>query len=119
MNVKRILLPFLLGCLPASALALTLSQSPLFIASIEQRVMLTISRDHQLSIKAYTDYSDLNGDDSLDTTYNDGFSYYGYFDSEKCYAYSNSRFEPSAAVTAGTHQCNGSTWSGNFSIGQP
>lgn len=114
MNIKHILLPFLLGCLPTSALALTLSQSPLFISSIEQRVMLTISRDHQLSIKAYTDYSDLDGDGSLDTTYNDGFSYYGYFDSEKCYAYSSSRFEPSAAVTANTHQCNGSTWSGNF-----
>lgn len=114
MTTKRILLALLLGHLPISAMALTFSQGPLFIGSTEPRVMLVASKDHQLSVKAYTDYSDLDNDGVLDTTYKDTFSYYGYFDSGKCYSYSNSRFEPSGAVTSGTHQCDGSHWSGNF-----
>ena len=76
--------------------------------------MLVASRDHQLSIKAYTDYTDVDSNGSLDTTYNDGISYYGYFDSNKCYNYANSRFEPANVVITTGHQCNGSTWSGNF-----
>jgi type IV pilus assembly protein PilY1 len=117
MNAKRILLMFLLGYWPVSALAaLGISQSPLFVASTEPRIMLLLSRDEQLSIKAYTDYTDLDNDGVLDTSYKDSISYYGYFDSNKCYAYSSSKayFSPSAAVTSGTHQCNGSAWSGNF-----
>ncbi|AGA91845.1 Tfp pilus assembly protein, tip-associated adhesin PilY1 [Thioflavicoccus mobilis 8321] len=114
MNATRFFVFSLLGALPGVTLALTLYQSPLFLASTEPRVMLTLSRDHQLSIKAYTDYSDLNDDGTLDTTYNDSIDYFGYFDSNKCYTYQNSRYEPSAGVSAGTHQCNGSTWSGNF-----
>jgi type IV pilus assembly protein PilY1 len=100
--------------LPLAAQALNLADKPLFLASSDPRVLLVASRDHQLSIKAYTDYSDLNGDGVLDTTYNDSIAYYGYFDSKKCYSYTNERYEPAAAVTSGTHQCNGSTWSGNF-----
>jgi len=119
MNAKRILLIILLGYLPVSVMALTLSQSPLFIASTEPNIMLVASRDHQLSIKAYTDYTDIDANGTLDTTYNDTISYYGYFDPNKCYNYSaaNTRFEPSTTVTitAGTHQCpGGTTWSGNF-----
>ena len=117
MNATRILLILLLGYLPASALALTLAQSPLFIASTEPLVMLVASRDHQLSMKAYTDYTDIDSNGSLDTTYNDGISYYGYFDSNKCYNYANSRFEPASAAVGLTfplnHQCSGQ-WSGNF-----
>lgn len=116
MNVIRILLILLLSNLPTAGRALTLAQSPLFIASTEPRVMLLLSRDHELSKKAYTDYTDLNNDGSLDTSYNDSVSYYGYFDANKCYTYvtGNSRFEPTASVSTGTHRCNGSTWSGNF-----
>ncbi len=128
MNAKRILLALVLGYLPISSWALTLSQSPLFIASTEPRIMLVASKDHQLSIKAYTDYSDLDNDNVIDTTYNDAISYYGYFDSNKCYAYTPSgtattsslsasgggQFYPFWAVTSGTHQCDGSHWSGNF-----
>lgn len=102
------------GLVPAASAALTLAQTPLFLASTEPRVMLVASRDHQLSIKAYTDYSDLDGDGVLDTTYKDSFAYYGYFDSNKCYSYSSSLFSPSGAVTSGTHQCGGTAWSGNF-----
>ena len=115
-NAKRILLAALAAYLPFSALALTLSQGPLFIASTEPRVMLLLSRDHELSKKAYTDYSDLTNDGVLDTTYTDTVNYYGYFDSNKCYSYSagNSRFEPaSAAGGTNSHDCSGA-WSGNF-----
>lgn len=116
MKLKHCMSTLLLAGLPVSSQALNLAQDPLFIASTEPRIMLVASRDHQLSIKAYTDYSDLDGDGTLDTTYKDTITYYGYFDSKKCYTYStsNNRFEPSAAVNTGTHQCNGSTWSGNF-----
>lgn len=118
MKAIRIVPIFLFGCMSASALALTLSQSPLFVASTEPRVMLVASRDHQLSIKAYTDYTDVDSSGSLDTTYSDSINYYGYFATNKCYTYTsnstsaNNRFEPSGLVTTG-HQCSGA-WSGNF-----
>ncbi len=112
----KLLLAFLsILALPLDAWAVQPAQSPLFITSpVEPRVMLLMSRDHELSKKAYTDYSDLDGDGVLDTTYKDSINYYGYFDPDKCYTYSSDIFSPSAAVTTGTHQCNGSTWSGNF-----
>ena len=79
-------------------------------------VMLNMSRDHQLSYKAYTDYADLNGDGTPETTYTDTIEYYGYFDSAKCYTYNTSdgRFNPTG-LAGGTnkHHCSGQ-WSGNF-----
>lgn len=110
-------------CLPAFS---GISQIPLYLTqSADARVELLLSRDNQLYFKAYTDYTDLDGDGILDTTYNDKFSYYGYFDSSRCYDYtSNSRFEPSANHVTGydstnptaqitNHQCS-LQWSGNF-----
>jgi len=93
-----------------------ISQAPLFLTqSVEPRVMLLMSNDHQLFIKAYTDYSDLNDDGVIDTTYNDEIDYYGYFDSFKCYKYANSRFEPTGLASGeNLHECSGSDWSGNF-----
>ncbi len=79
-------------------------------------VMMNVSRDHQLSYKAYNDYSDLNNDGVPETTYKDTINYYGYFDSSKCYDYSiaNGRFVPAATATgANNHYCTG-RWSGNF-----
>lgn len=79
-------------------------------------VMIDASRDHQLSYKAYNDYSDLNNDGIPETTYTDTIEYYGYFDSAKCYTYdtSDNRFEPAALATgANKHYCSGQ-WSGNF-----
>jgi type IV pilus assembly protein PilY1 len=114
MKSIRTLLAAIIGLIPVASAALSLEQTPLFIASTEPRVMLVTSRDHQLSIKAYTDYSDLDGDGVLDTTYKDSFAYYGYFDSSKCYSYGSGLYQPSGTVTTGTHQCGGSTWSGNF-----
>ena len=81
--------------------------------------MLVMSRDEQLYIKAYTDYTDLNGDGVVDTTYQDDFDYSGYFDSGLCYTYASGVFKASAAATdsnnnGDAHECDGTTWSGNF-----
>ncbi|MCL2791200.1 MAG: PilC/PilY family type IV pilus protein [Desulfobulbus sp.] len=83
-------------------------------------VMLNMSRDHQLSYKAYTDYSDLDDSGAPQTTYTDRIEYYGYFDSQKCYTYNTgtNRFEP-VALAGGSysHYCNlqgTNQWSGNF-----
>ena len=119
MNAKKVITILVLGLsgfygLPAWAL--NLSQQPLFIASTQPRIMLLLSRDHELSRKAYTDYSDLNNDGTLDITYTDAVDYYGYFDSKRCYVYDSGdgRFEPSApAAGANHHECAGE-WSGNF-----
>ena len=87
-------------CLPLTATAsqLVLPDEPLFTSyTASPIVMLDISRDHQLFYKAYNDYTDLNGNgtlDSTETTFNNSFLYYGYFDPTKCYSYSNSKFSP-------------------------
>jgi type IV pilus assembly protein PilY1 len=89
-------------------------------------VMFVMSRDEQLSVKAYTDYTDLLTGLSSDTgviqtTYSNSVTYDGYFDSDDCYVYvssgTNSPYFKAAAL-ASNNQCstNGSTapWSGNF-----
>ncbi len=83
-------------------------------------VMLMLSRDEQLSIKAYTDYTDLDGDGIIDTTYKDNFAYGGYFDTTLCYSYASNQFKASGAISGGLntngvpkHQCSGA-WAGNF-----
>ncbi len=103
------------------AALLNLAQAPLFIgANVPPKVMLTISKDQQLYKKAYNDYSDLDGDTKIETTYKHSISYYGYFDPTKCYLYStsNGRFEPQS-ITVDTKGdaipalCT-NQWSGNF-----
>ncbi|MDJ0860748.1 MAG: hypothetical protein QNJ82_00740 [Gammaproteobacteria bacterium] len=81
-------------------------------------VMMLLSLDHQLFFKAYNDYSDVSGDGIVDTTYNHSHAYYGYFDSDMCYAYdtTDNRFEPREAADVDGY-CTGtaaSYWSGNF-----
>jgi type IV pilus assembly protein PilY1 len=76
---------------------LDLSDVPLFIgANVPPQVMLTISKEQQLFKKAYNDYSDLDEDGQLETTYKHAIDYYGYFDSYKCYTYDtgSSMFQP-------------------------
>ncbi len=95
---------------------LDLAQAPLFYG-LQQKpiVMLNLTKDHQLHFKAYTDYSDLFGNGNVELTYNHNFAYYGYWDSNKCYDYSDSdagSFVPSG-FTADKY-CDGSKWSGNF-----
>ncbi|MCW7553833.1 PilC/PilY family type IV pilus protein [Endozoicomonas gorgoniicola] len=92
---------------------------PLLSKNSEPLVMLVMSVDHELFKKAYPDYSDLDGDGQLDTTYNDQFDYLGYFLSDWCYSYNTSsgRFEPELQATGDNeHYCEGaaSYWSGNF-----
>ncbi len=113
---QAILPASLIGLLwmPLNVQALSISDTPLFlIGSVKPLVMLDISKDQQLYKKAYNDYSDLDGDGQLETTYKHSINYYGYFDSGKCYTYDSTdkRFEP-ASVSA-TKKCSGQ-WSGNF-----
>src|SRR6185436_3354771 len=71
---------------------LELANVPLFIgANVPPQVMLTISKEQQLFKKAYNDYSDLDEDGQLETTYKHDIDYYGYFDSFKCYNYDTGR----------------------------
>lgn len=100
--------------LPSQAGALILAQTPLFLeGNVPPQTMLVISKDQQLYKKAYNDYSDLDDDDEIETTYKHSIDYYGYFDPKKCYTYSsaNKRFEPASVST--TKYCSGQ-WSGNF-----
>lgn len=97
------------------------------VESAQPQAMIQMSKDHQLFFKAFNDYTDVDKDGVLDTTYKHGFDYYGYFDSYKCYVYdtSNKRFTPnttnaqvvteasdSAANLAAKYCSN--AWSGNF-----
>ena len=101
------------------------AQSPLFLsAPVRPIMMLNMSKEHQLYFKLYDDYSDITNaagdalDGTADTTYNNNYNYYGYFDSDKCYVYSSTdkRFDPVAFRT--NKFCNAGTatnqWSGNF-----
>jgi len=79
-------------------------------------VMLTMSKDHQLFFKVYNDFSDLDGDGDVDTTYDNDIDYFGYFDQDKCYSYQNGldRFQPEYFTA--DHHCDNAPgeWSGNF-----
>jgi len=79
-------------------------------------VMLVISKEHKLFMEAYTDYNDISSpkDGIIDTTYDDGITYYGYFDSYKDYNYDESKFVPVGATVTGTHKRSTGQWSGNF-----
>ncbi|WP_029891101.1 hypothetical protein [Polycyclovorans algicola] len=81
------------------------------VDSAQPQAMITLSKDHTLFFKAYNDFTDLNGDGVIETTYNHSFIYYGYFDSFKCYSYSSDRFVP--ANRTEDKYCN-NQWSGNF-----
>jgi len=77
-------------------------------------IMLVMSRDEQLFNKAYPDYTDLDGDGTVDTTYQNVFDYNGYFDPNLCYTYASGTFSATGSATA--HACSASLgpWSGNF-----
>lgn len=87
---------------PVHAASLNLSQEPLFLTQSQPPlVMLNMARDHKLYYEAYNDYSDLDGDGTLDLVYKPGqIDYYGYFDSYKCYDYDESAgvFKPITAT---------------------
>ncbi|PTR25467.1 type IV pilus assembly protein PilY1 [Luteibacter sp. OK325] len=87
---------------------------PLGIAGAAPLVMINLSRDHQLFYKAYNDFSSLKNNSTIDTTYSNGNTYAGYFDSGKCYTYTTSDgyFKPSSLVDKDNYCSN--AWSGNF-----
>jgi type IV pilus assembly protein PilY1 len=109
-----------------SAFAGEPAQYPVIISSsVKPIMMLNMSRDHQLFFKLYDDYSDITNadggvpDGEADTTYNNNYNYYGYFDSDKCYTYDNAegvkRFNPSSWRNKTTKSCDGTDdWGGNF-----
>ncbi|WP_419535094.1 pilus assembly protein [Endozoicomonas sp.] len=90
---------------------------PLVSNTSDPLVMLVMSVDHELFKKAYSDYTDLDSDGRLDTSYVDSFDYLGYFDSNWCYQYASGRYSPVAEATGDNrHYCTTSQapWSGNF-----
>lgn len=95
---------------------LTLATRPLYAGgNVPPMVMIDLTKDHTLHQKAYNDYTDLDNDGVLDSTYSNGIEYAGYFDSYKCYDYDSSTiqgFVPKSIST--TKYCDGKTWSGNF-----
>lgn len=105
---------FICFSLSVQGAPLSISEKPLFITqNVPPLTMLIIERDHKLYFEAYNDASDIDGDGQLDIYYKPGFDYLGYFDSYKCYQYSDSSkyFYP-VSVTA-DKKCSGA-WSGNF-----
>lgn len=97
----------------ALAAPLAIRDTPLFIAdSVPPLNMLVVGRDHKLYYEAYNDTSDLDGDGDLDVGFDPQITYFGYFDSAKCYAYDGAKFAPNG--DAGKfNTCSGS-WSGNW-----
>ncbi len=92
---------WIIGMSGAGHAAITVPNGPLYVgAAVQPLVMLDITKDQNLFHKAYDDYSDLNNDGFLETTYNHTIDYYGYFDSYKCYTYSSGEFVPDAATYA-------------------
>lgn len=94
-----------------------LAQTPLFVSeSYPPLNMLVMGRDHKMYYEAYNDASDLDGDGVIDVGYKpDKIDYYGYFNNNACYTYSDDMFKPFAAATGTKNkQCDGTTWSGDF-----
>ena len=93
------------------------------LENVTPKVMLTMSRDHQYFYKAYNDFSDLDNDGEIDISYKNDFSYYGYFDPDKCYSYDERSFPGAGQLEhflpadfTPDHYCDavGGEWSGNF-----
>ena len=57
--------------------------------------LLVLGRDHKLYYEAYNDYTDLNNDGVIDIGYKPSqITYFGYFDSYKCYTYDGKQVRP-------------------------
>lgn len=91
------------------------------IPSTGSKPMMTMvsSKDHTLFGPIYTDFEDLDGDGVIDVTYKPTFTYYGYFDSKRCYSYNttDSRFDPQEAAVMVSDRSTCTTanrWNGNF-----
>ena len=95
------------------------AQTPLFVSRATPPLnMLVMGRDHKLYYEAYNDASDLNGDGIIDVGYKGylsaaegGIDYFGYFNSQVCYTYTDGTFVPTALAT--NKRCSGQ-WSGDY-----
>ncbi|MDR2611827.1 MAG: hypothetical protein LBG06_02960, partial [Deltaproteobacteria bacterium] len=56
-------------------------------SSMVPRVLIVLSKDHNLHTQAYGDLIDMDDDGLPDTGFNPSVDYYGYFDSKSCYKY--------------------------------
>lgn len=102
----------------------TAGDDQVYTASVPPSVMLVMSRDQKLYHRAYSDYDDLDGDGTIDTTYNHSINYYGYFDPYVIYKYTDTgdpgKFYPvrNTYGTASEKLTSGNSgdgeWSGNF-----
>ncbi|WP_040307293.1 hypothetical protein, partial [Agarivorans albus] len=129
---RKLLLSFLLtaaASVQVQANNLNLASQPLYVSNnIAPMVMLVMGRDHTLYYEAYNDASDIDGDGTLDTTYKPNkINYEGYFNSNRCYSYNDSKiFVPEQLVnnpgiadgdadTLAHKTCSGvGEWSGDF-----
>ncbi|WP_150050694.1 PilC/PilY family type IV pilus protein [Methylomonas rhizoryzae] len=114
LNVAHVLPWF---CLNPALAAVDIPDIPLAVnISATPLTLLTAARDHKLYYEAYNDASDLNGDGSIDVGYQPTITYYGYFDSYKCYSYnsSNGVFEPAYTTVNKTCANSSGEWSGDF-----
>lgn len=96
---------------------LNIADTPLFLTdAVSPLTMIVLGRDHKLYYEAYNDAMDLNGNGVLDvseTRFDPSYTYFGYFNSDRCYTYSRSRFNPSNLASGALKTCSGK-WSGNF-----
>ncbi len=91
------------------------AQRPLWLTSTAPpAVLLTMGRDHKLYYEAYNDASDIDGDGQVDSGFKpESITYFGLFDSYKCYSYSASNQYFSPTAFSATKKCSGA-WSGDF-----
>ncbi|MCR6650536.1 MAG: hypothetical protein NVV73_03050 [Cellvibrionaceae bacterium] len=86
----------------------------------QQSIMLAMSLDHQVYMKAYNDFSDLTGDGIPDNTYLPQHNYVGYFDPTLCYesdrytGLAQPYFIPAERRDPVSLRCASGYWSGNF-----
>ncbi|MCC6170693.1 MAG: PQQ-binding-like beta-propeller repeat protein [Gammaproteobacteria bacterium] len=98
----------------ATTAPLNLRDVPIFLnENVAPLNMLVVGRDHKLYYEAYNDASDLDGDGYLDVGFKPSITYYGYFDSQTCYDYSSSRFQPAGGAGQPGNTCS-NKWSGNW-----
>ena len=118
MRLRNILAAILLAIMAfastARAAELNIPDTPLFVSGSKTAlVQLIMERDNKLFFEAYPSYEDLNGDGVLETTYKpDEIDYYGYFDSNFCYASPTVAYLEAVSTTA-DKTCSG-TWSGDY-----
>jgi len=113
---------FLFFFTPVHAQLGTYSASPPFISqSLPPNVMLIVDNSGSMFRFAYFDGWDTPeaDDDNYGTSYyypcvnfNPNYKYYGYFDPDYWYTYSNNRFSPTASKSS--RGKNSNEWDGNF-----